>query len=165
MVRPSNSKPSLRVKILVGDLDRLQTLPSVKPFKSKNCDKVPNLCNFFFIWKVLRIPPLFRFQAKMTKNWSNTLIRYIENIFYQIWYPWRHQQKFSKFLFCPLVTSGNIYKSQDWYQNDQWVLSFKMMYNMTTFYIQWKKWSFWPLNRLLALSVVSVHNVEQVIHI
>ena len=26
MVRPSNSKPSLRVKIFVGDLDRLYTL-------------------------------------------------------------------------------------------------------------------------------------------
>ena len=34
----------------------------------------------------LRIPPLFRFQAEMTQNWSNTLIRDIENIFDQIWY-------------------------------------------------------------------------------
>ena len=107
----------------------------------------------------LRIPPLFGFQAKITQNWSNTLIRYIINIFDQIWYPWRHPQKFSKFLFCPLVTTENVFMCPDWYQNDQWVLSFKMMYNNTTFYIQWKKWSFWPLNRLLTLSVVSVKNV------
>ena len=37
--------------------------------------------------KVLRIPPLFRFQAKMSKNLSTTLKRYIKNIFDQIRYP------------------------------------------------------------------------------
>ena len=83
----------------------------------------------------LRIPPLFRFQAEMTQNSSNTLIRYIGNIFDRIWYLWRHLQKFSKFLFCPLVTSEMIFFSRDWHQNDQQVISFKMMYYMTTFYI------------------------------
>jgi len=71
------------------------------------------------LYNFLRIPPLFRFQAKITQNWSYTLIRYIINIFDQIWYPWRHPQKFSKFLFCPQVTSENVFMCSDWYQNDQ----------------------------------------------